>query len=340
VAEFVVTGGAGFLGSHCIHRLLKLGGRVTCIDNLSRGTRYHLAPHMGVSGFRFIEGDVLDPSALAHAFRSSDIEAVFHFAGRSAIHGIAASPPADLQDTFCTTFALLMKMREQRIQNLVFASSAAVYGYDSCTATDARLPVRPVSMYAAAKLASEAFISAFATSAGIRSWIFRLANLVGPGVTQGILHDFVDRLLLDPTRLRVLGHRSSRRPYLHVADALDAIMLAYLSTRDGELVKAFNLGAKTMLDVAQVAEIVAAEMGLAGIPIEFAQDAPAATGDIRSLSCDVSRIESLGWQCHRSSEEAIRAAVHEHLAWRCDTIGASAAPGDSFAAVTSATRTK
>ncbi len=187
----LITGGAGFIGSHLCDRLLKDDCLVTAIDDLSLGQLSNLSKALDYSGFHFIEGDILASRLLDSVFRNNKFDIVFHMAANSDIQRGGEETDRDLELTFLTTFRVLEAMRRYDVHDLVFASSSAIYGEVKTKINEDHGPLQPISFYGAAKLSAEAYISAFAHYFGLCAWIYRFPNVVGARLTHGVLYDFI-----------------------------------------------------------------------------------------------------------------------------------------------------
>ena len=304
--KILVTGGAGFIGCHVCERLVAGGHHVVAVDNLSLGRREHVA-HLEAGGaFEFVEMNVADEGALAALCAGAGLGAVFHLAANSDIARSHAEPATDYVDTLRTTWSVLEAMRRHGIGRLFFASTSAIYGEAEGAIREDHGPLMPISHYGAAKLASEAFISSFGENYGVRSWVARFPNVVGDRATHGAIFDFVAKLRRTPDRLEVLGDGTQIKPYLHVDDLVDAILLAWNGMDAGTNV--FNIGGTTRCSVRRMAEIVVEESGL-DARIAFTGGDRGWIGDVPSVEYDTGRIRSLGWAPALDSEQAVRAAA-------------------------------
>ncbi len=306
----LVTGGAGFIGSHLVDRLLASGTEVVVCDNLSTGRLENLAQHMGKSNFKFIKLDLLDNNNLEKAMSGCDT--VFHIAAHADVSSGAGDARIDLENGTLATFNVVEAMRLNNIKAIVYASSASVYGDTSCTpVSENHGPLLPVSLYGASKLAAEALISGYCHTFGMRGWIFRFANIVGSRRRQGVVYDFVHRLRQDPSHLKVLGNGTQCKPYLHVAECVDAVLFGYQHA--GEIVNLFNVGVDSATDVRSIAAIVIQAMGLSDVPIRFGIPDRGWLGDAPQLRFDMRKMQALGWRPRLSSDEAVRLAASEHI---------------------------
>jgi len=310
--RLLVTGCAGFIGSHLVDRLLAGGHSVVGIDDLSLGRLENLL-HLGTPNFRFHRADLLDGRTLPEIFRSEPIDAVFHLAANSDIENGAANPAIDFERTLLTTVRVLEAMRQSTTKQILFASSSAVYGELPGKLREDSGPLLPVSHYGAAKLAAEAFLSSFCESFGYRCWIFRFPNVVGARATHGVIFDFIRRLRENPRRLLVKGDGKQSKPYLLVDELLDAIFFTWKHASDRR--NLFNLGTDSEIVVNELARIVAEEMELPRVAIAHTGGRGGWVGDVPRFQYDLSRIHALGWRARYSASEAVRQAVRAQLAW-------------------------
>jgi UDP-glucose 4-epimerase len=304
--KILVTGGAGFIGSHLCDALVGSGNAVVAVDNLSLGREINLGQLRENPQFEFVRGDVLSTEWFENLVRDGGFECVFHMAANSDIARSHADPGVDLDNTFMTTFGVLEAMRKADVRQLVFASTSAVYGEVGGEIREDFGPLKPISHYGAAKLASEAFISSYGENYGIQSWITRFPNVVGPRSTHGAVYDFVHKLRRTPGRLEVLGDGTQEKPYLNVQDLVGAILLVWRSAT--ERVNIYNVGATTRSTVADIARIVIEE-GPAKAEIVYTGGDRGWIGDVPKFAYDISAIEGLGWSPSMTSDEAIRVAA-------------------------------
>jgi UDP-glucose 4-epimerase len=311
--HLLVTGGAGFIGSHVCERLLDEGHSVVAVDDLSLGDRRNVAGLGRPDSFELLVMDVADVPAMRELFATHRFDCVYHFAANSDIARSHADPDTDFHKTLLTTFAVLEGMRESETRQLVFASTSAIYGEAAGRLREDRGPLMPISHYGAAKLASEGFISSYGENYGIQSWMPRFPNVVGDRATHGAVYDFVRKLKRDPSRLEVLGNGEQVKPYLHVSDLLDAIFMAQSKMHDR--VNFFNVAGSTRCNVTRMAEIVVEESGL-NADIVYTGGDRGWVGDVPSVEYDTSKIASIGWTPRLDSEGAIRATARwlfDHL---------------------------
>lgn len=304
--NILITGGAGFIGSHLTDSLLALGHSVVVYDNLSLGKLSNLETATSNPDFKFIKGDILDKEEFFNVFREHKFDVVFHMAANSDIARSHANPNVDFDNTLTTTYNVLLAMKEFGIKNIVFASTSAIYG-DTGTSVDENYgPLFPISHYGASKLASEAYISSFCENYGFKAWITRFPNVVGERATHGAIYDFINKLRKNNKELEVLGNGTQIKPYLYVKDLVDAILMVWQKTDDQ--INYFNLGVETRTTVREMAEMVVEEMGL-DAEIKYTGGNRGWVGDVPAFSYNVDKIHTLGWNPKLTSNEAVRKSI-------------------------------
>jgi UDP-glucose 4-epimerase len=304
-----LSGGAGFIGGHLTNVLVHEHHCVVCADNLLLGSKEALAIHFDNPLFRFYELDVCDVTNLDAIFERHSFDRVYHLAANSDIQKSGQDPSIDLHNTFSTTVSILDAMRKHGVKELMFASSSAVYGDKSEMLKEDAGDLRPISYYGGAKLASEAFISAFAAMNSLKANIIRFPNVVGPGLTHGVIHDFIAKLRKNPNVLELLGDGKQEKPYIYVMDLIEAIMaLSYDAN-----VNIYNVGVETATTVRRIADIVCEEMGLRDVEYRFTGGSGGWLGDVPKFQYDLSKIISTGWRAKFTSDEAVRLAARYSL---------------------------
>ena len=302
--KILVTGGAGFIGSHLTDSLLRRRHKVVCVDDLSLGTLENIKHQFENKNFRFIKLDILDAGRLKEVFSKNRFDCVFHLAANSDIRGSLRAPSVDLEKTFLTTCNILTCMAHAGVKKIVFTSSSAVYGQSRGLLKENAGQLRPVSFYGAAKLASEAFISAFCQSHDAQAWILRLPNVAGQRATHGVVFDFMNQLRKNHKKLRILGDGNQKKPYVYVKDLVDAIIFTW--RHSSEKLNYFNIGVASSTTVKRIARIVAQEMGYDKVKFIYAGGKTGWIGDTPKYAYDLAKINKLGWSAQMSSDVAIR----------------------------------
>jgi UDP-glucose 4-epimerase len=311
--KVLVTGGAGFVGSRAVRRLLTLGHEVCAVDDLSLGREDNLAGCEALGAFELVKMDV-GSAAFEGVVRRFGPARVFHLAANSDISKGTRDPRTDLERTFLTTYQVLDAMRLHAVKELVFASTSAIYGEAPGDLPESHGPLEPISLYGAAKLSSEAYLHAYANLYGLRCWVFRFPNVVGPNLTHGAIFDFVERLSRDKTKLVVLGNGTQTKPYLDVDDLLGAILLALEHPfPPGSPVVTYNVAGEGMTSVREIAEMVRDALGVPDAILEFGKESRGWPGDVPRFSYDTAKIRALGWRPRLSSLDAVRASIQAEV---------------------------
>ena len=310
--KVLITGGAGFIGSHLCDALIADRYHVIVVDNLSLGTRDNIAHLLGHKRFGFYNVDVSNYDEMSQIFQKERFNAVFHLAANSDIAKSRENPDIDFDNTLKTTYAVLKLMKDFEVKKLVFSSSSAIYGEtDTNTKVKENFgPLFPVSHYGAGKLASEAFISSFVENYDLKAWIIRFPNVVGERATHGVIFDFINKLRKDPRELEVLGNGEQCKPYLYVRDLVEAILFIWNSSHDR--INFFNVGVDSRTKVKDIAAIVTEEMKLTAA-IRYTGGDRGWIGDVPAFDYDLSKINSLGWHAKISSDEAVRRSIQHIL---------------------------
>jgi UDP-glucose 4-epimerase len=302
----LVTGGAGFIGSHLVDFLLKSDEPVRILDNLSSGDLTNLSSSLSSSMLKVFQGDVLDREIVLEALKDCDV--VFHLAANPEVRSEKASPHEHFKQNIEATYNLLECIREVGgVELFVFASTSTVYGEPSEIPTpESYGPLKPISHYGASKLASEALSMSYASMCEFGCVIYRLANVIGPRSNHGVIYDFVKKLKETPSRLEVLGDGTQSKSYLYVDDCI-AGMMAGLDDIDRDIC-VYNLGSKDRVDVMSIAKAVIEAMALENVELCTTGGVSGGRGwkgDVKKMQLDMSLLNSRGWRAKLSSMEAI-----------------------------------
>ncbi|OYR61788.1 UDP-glucose 4-epimerase [Halorubrum ezzemoulense] len=299
-SRVLVTGGAGLVGSHLAADLLDRGATVRVADDLSKGTRDRVP-----EGAAFVEADMTDPDDVARVV-TNDLDVVFHFAAYTDTN--YDDDRALFEENTEMTYNVLERMREVGVDRFAFTSSSTVYGEAPRPTPEDYAPLEPISMYGSAKLADEALISTFAHSYGVRSWVFRFANIVGPRQRGNVIPDFIEKLAEDPTELEILGDGRQEKSYMHVSECVDAIR--HVVENADAAYNVYNLGTRTTTSVTDIADIVSEELG---VDPEYAYTGGDRgwTGDVPKMRLSIEKLAALGWEPSVESDAAVRRSARE-----------------------------
>jgi UDP-glucose 4-epimerase len=307
-----VTGGAGFIGSSLVDRLLADGCEVVAWDNFSTGQERFLEKARTQPAFRLVRGDNLDLPALTKAMEGCDM--VFHFAANADVRFGLQHPGRDLEQNTIATFNVLEAMRAQGIKRIAFSSTGSVYGEAKTIPTpeDAPFPVQ-TSLYGASKLSGEGLIAAYGEGFGCEGYIFRFVSILGERYTHGHVFDFYKQLLEHPERLDVLGDGSQRKSYLHIGDCVEAILhVVRAGTARGAKhgVQIYNLGTAEYCQVKDSIGWIGERLGLQP-ELRFAGGERGWVGDNPFIFLDTAKIRATGWQ----PKLTIRGGIERTVDW-------------------------
>jgi len=310
----LVTGGAGFIGSHLVDRLLARGEEVVCVDNFLLGKKEHLKEALKNKHFQLYDFDLLEMDKLNTLFTEKEFDVVYHLAANSDIQAGGNRIEIDLNNTFLTTIGILSCMRTYKVREIIFASSSAIYGELNKVLSESVGPLFPISNYGAAKLASEAYISSFCENYDLKSWIIRFPNVVGWRLTHGVIYDFLNRLESDRTELMVLGDGKQQKPYIYIDDLLNAIECIYRKANDK--VNYFNVSTSGLTTVDKIVDIIVDKLGIDNIKINYSGKDRGWIGDVPRFKYDTSKVSQLNWKSLITSDEAVRLSVKKELQYR------------------------
>jgi UDP-glucose 4-epimerase len=306
MSKYFITGGAGFIGSHLVDRLMSEGHQVTVYDNLVTGQMKWIKHQMGKPGFRFIQADLLDFETLKGAMKGHDI--VWHLGANTDIIKGNANTDCDLKNCTIATHNVLECMKQLDIKKLLFASSACVYGdAPPQSLSETYGPLLTINLYGAGKLACEGLISAYCHLFGIRAWIFRFGNVLGARMGHGVIYDFIQKLKKNPKEMEILGDGKQEKTFFLIEDCIEGMVTAYrLSKSQCDV---YNLGAASFTIVDHIAEIVAEEMGLKNVRFTYSGGQRGWPGDAPVVHFSVDKMKKIGWEARYSSDEAVRIAA-------------------------------
>jgi UDP-glucose 4-epimerase len=306
---YIVTGGAGFIGSHLVDALVARGDRVTVIDSLSAGSRDHIARHLRKGTVDLVVADLLS-SGWQESFLGAD--KIYHLAADPDVRQSALAPEGPVNNNILATFRVLEAMRLHNVPGIVFTSTSTVYGDAAVLPTpEDYTPLEPVSVYGATKLGCEALIAAYCHSFSMTSWIFRFANIVGERSGHGVIPDFIKKLEENPQELEILGDGRQTKSYLGVQECVEAMLCA--AGHAGRPVNTYNIGSEDWIDVKAIADIVAEEMHLPPVRYRFTGGERGWVGDVPKMQLSLARIRELGWRPGHGSAESVHMAVRALL---------------------------
>ncbi|RUM34208.1 MAG: UDP-glucose 4-epimerase [Archaeoglobus sp.] len=300
----LVTGGAGFIGSHVVDRLVECGREVVIVDNLSSGVSF-INPNA-----EFVEINLADRYSVESVFRKYNFEEVWHIAANPDVRIGSENPDEIYKNNVLATYNVLEAMRKTGVDRIVFTSTSTVYGEAKQIPTPEEYPTMPISIYGASKLACEALISSYCHTFNIQAWIYRFANVIGKRSNHGVIYDFIIKLRRNPKELEILGNGEQNKSYIYISDCVEAM---FFGLRANEGVNVFNIGSEDQIKVKRIAEIVCEEMGVSP-EFRFTGGDRGWKGDVPVMLLSIEKLKAIGWRPKYSSEQAVRMAVRDLLA--------------------------
>jgi UDP-glucose 4-epimerase len=306
--NILVTGGAGFIGSHFVDRFLSEGNRVWALDSLRGGSAANLSPDA-----EFVQMDLNDPALgakLGTVMAQIRCGAVFHLAAQASARASCLEPIFDATENIIATLRLLETCLESGTRYFCFASGAAVYGEAGAGPQTEERPEAPVSPHGAAKLAVDKYLHAYSVQRGLRSSGLRFSNAYGPRQGENGAVAVFSRLLREGRPPRVNGDGLQTRDFVYVADLAEAASLALRQEATG----VFNLGTgleTSILDLARALCLMAdADPGRV-------EHGPAVPGERRRSAVDPSKAAKvLAWSPRTSLASGLRATYEWYAAWK------------------------
>jgi len=308
--KFFVTGGAGFIGSVLVNRLIKENQKVTVYDNFSNGKKRYLTK-LNNSNLKIVKGDILDFKKLQKAMKGHDV--IFHFAANSNIPAGLKNSRLDFEQNTVGTLNVLESMVKNQIKKLVFASTSTVFGTPNKFPTsEVYGPSLPESFYGSSKLASEGYISVFSNLYDIKAWIFRFANITGSPATHGIIFDFMKKLRQNDSKFEVLGDGEQKKSYLTNEMLIDGTLHVIKKTqKTKDKVLIFNIGNKDSIKVKHIAKIFL-KMKKSDKKIVYTGGKGGWKGDVPLMRLDIRKILETGWKPNMNSKQCIISSISNY----------------------------
>lgn len=311
----LVTGGAGFIGSHLSEALLEEGFSVVVLDNFSSGHPQNLEHLTRNSKFLLVEDDLKNPTKLRKALHGCGT--IFHFAANPEVKVGATDPEKHFEENLRATFNLLeTARREKTIKTFVFASTSTIYGEAEKLPTPENYgPLIPISTYGASKLGCEALVTSYAYTFGFRALLLRFANIIGARSTHGVIIDFINKIKNNSDELEILGDGTQEKSYLYIEDCISAIIHATKEfLGNSERVEIFNIGSDDQITVRKIAHIVAEEMKTPKIKLSYKLDVEGGggwKGDVKMMSLSIDKLCGIGWKPKYNSEKAVELTTQD-----------------------------
>ena len=298
--NFLVTGGAGFIGSNLVKELIKdSNNNIFVFDNLSTGRSSNLL--IDNKRCKFFQIDL--KTSFMEWPEINNLDTIFHFAANADVRGGEKNREIDFIENVIVTKSICDYASIMKVKKVAFASSATVYGEPEIFPTPEASINLQTSVYGASKLAGEAYLQAYAEYKDFKVTIFRFVSWIGTGYSHGVIYDFVKKLLSNPKELLILGDGKQRKSYLSVEDGVNGVIL--LNELNQKKCSIFNLGHSEIIDVDSLASIICKRMNLSNVNYIYSGGKRGWTGDSPLVHLDISNAKKYGWSPKINIEKAI-----------------------------------
>ncbi len=301
----LITGGAGFIGSKLVKFLLEKNNHIIVFDNFSSRNNLH---NVQSKHLEIIKGDCSSTSDLQKI--PSQVEIIFHLAADPEVRLTMTNAASIFKNNIISTYNLLEWASKTAAHTIVFTSSSAVYGDATIIPTPESHPCIPISLYGASKVACESLISAYCYTYNKRGIAIRLANIVGPSTTHGILFDMIKKLKNNSKELEILGDGNQNKSYLYIDDCISGII--HLLEHSNTNFDIYNLGSDSQVSVKEIVDIILNELSFSNVKKIFTGGIDGGRGwigDVKKMLLDINKIKSSGWCPTLNSNNAIRKTV-------------------------------
>ncbi len=309
----LVTGGAGFIASHLVDRLIA-DYDVVVLDDLSGGELENIEQHRDKRNFTFIKGSITSEEDINRSLEG--VTTVFHFAAQPDVRMSVVNPIVDFRINVVGGMTLLESLRNHDVNRIVFASSGGtVYGNSEVFPTPENAQLAPISNYGAAKCAFEMYLSSYSELYGMSAISLRLANIIGPRLRHGIIFDLYEKLKKDPSKLEVLGTGRQEKAYMYVSDTIDATIILAEQLKKGHV--PVNVSSGERLTVSRIAELVCRLLQVPDARIEYTGSERGWAGDVVVTDPDITLLKEFGWTPKVNLEDGVR----QYLMWLVENYG-------------------
>lgn len=291
----LVTGGAGFIGSHLVDQLISRGDDVTIVDNFRTGRHEFINPEA-----KLVNHDIGDTEFLRKHFEH--VDDVYHLAANADVRNGWDDPKRDFDLNLGSTLSVAELAATAGVENFIFSSTGSIYGEALKLPTPENYSIdHQTSLYGASKYSCESFLGAYSEAGKFKVTILRFVSVLGPRYTHGHVYDFMYKLRFDSSKLEILGDGTQTKSYMHVSDCVDALT----SLRGPNNFEVFNIGRAETLKIQRSIEIILEVLNVFPV-LHFGKSSRGWIGDNPVILLDTTRANTLGWQPKIGIEDAIR----------------------------------
>jgi len=303
--KYFVTGGAGFIGSHIVDRIIREGNSVVVYDNFSTGRKFFIAHHLKNPRFKLVEGDLKNTKLLEKSIRDSDF--VFHMAAHADVRSGFENHKIDHEQNLEMTQNVLEAMYKNGVNKIAFASTSSVYGDATVHPTPENYPFEPTSLYGATKAACESYINSYASYYGISSYIFRFVSFIGERYTHGIIFDLLKKLKKNNKEIELFSDGSPKKSSLYVLDGVEAMFKIIKKSK--EQFNVYNIGHTQILTVNEIVDTILDAAGYKNIKKKWLGRKSNWKGDNEFVHLSIDKLRKIGWRQKLTIKEGIDKTV-------------------------------
>lgn len=299
--KYLVTGGAGFIGSHIVDKLLRDGHLVRVYDNFSTGRKIFIQDHLKKRNFELIDADLSNKKILITSMRNVDF--VFHLAAHADVRSGTDNHFIDHEENLEITHNILEAMCKNKIKQIAFSSTSSVYGDATIHPTPEDYPFQPTSLYGATKAACESYIHAYSSYYDFQSYIFRFVSFLGPRYTHGIIFDVLKKLKQNPQSIQLFSDGSPKKSSLAVSDGVEAIFRIISQSKDK--INIYNIGHTEVLKVSEIVDTILQALNTTSVKKVWLGRKNNWKGDNKFVLLSINKLKKLEWRPKKSIKEAI-----------------------------------
>lgn len=298
----LVTGGAGFIGSHIVDKLLIEGNQVVVCDNLSTGKELFIKNHFDDNNFKFVKGDLKDLDLLIETM--GGVEFVYHLAAHADVRSGFQNHFIDHEQNLEMTQNVLEAMYKNGVKNIMFSSTSSVYGDASVHPTPESYPFEPTSLYGATKAACESYIRTYASYCGMKSYVFRFVSFTGERYTHGIVFDVLKKINKGQKEIELFSDGTPKKSSIYIKDGIEAIFKVIKQSK--EQFNVFNIGHDEVVTVNDVVDYIFEVSGVSGLTKNWLGKDSNWKGDNEFVLLSNKKLKALGWKPSLTIEEGIK----------------------------------
>lgn len=303
--KYLVTGGAGFIGSHIVDRLLSEGHKVKVYDNFSTGKMSFISHHLTNRNFELIKADLSDIKKVEQAVQGMD--SVFHLAAHADVRSGIEDHEVDHRQNLEMTQNILEAMFKHNVKKLAFSSTSSVYGDATIHPTPEDYPFEPTSLYGATKAACENYILAYASYYNLKVYIFRFVSFLGPRYTHGIIFDVLKKLQQNPKSITLFSDGSPKKSSLAISDGVEAIFQIISKSKQKKNI--YNIGHNQILKVSEIVDTILQAADFNTVKKIWLGKKSNWKGDNEFVLLAADKLRRLGWKPKKTIKQAITETV-------------------------------